>query len=345
MPETVDYERLEPIPASYGCAGIVLSIAFFQTLNQTVLRGGCPKAVGRENYWKWRNLVVSWIHALIVGVWDITCFYRYPEIAVDPIAYHNTYIYAMVSFSAGYFIHDTIDIVVNGQSSNMWEVIPHHIAVGGMFVLHLVTCRYIAYSAVALLAEINSFFLHFRKLLQMAGASFTRLLYRVNAAANLFTFVTCRFVCLIWIGYGVIFWRSRVSWVYLVAITSACVVMYIINVVLFWRLLCSDVLGRRRTRPKLDARQEPITAYRVISDSTVPVSVEDVRLACCHPADSISKVSRSNESLDGMLITNSTRHNGTSDSLPIPKVSPPFHDVADHMNLMLRSHATSPSVW
>ena len=29
----------------------------------------------------------------------------------------------------GYFIHDTIDIVVNGQSSNMWEVIPHHIAV------------------------------------------------------------------------------------------------------------------------------------------------------------------------------------------------------------------------
>jgi len=31
--------------------------------------------------------------------------------------------------STGYFIHDLIDIVVNGQSSNMWEVIPHHIAV------------------------------------------------------------------------------------------------------------------------------------------------------------------------------------------------------------------------
>ena len=74
MAEVVDYERLEPIPASYGCAGIVLSIAFFQTLNQTVLRGGCPKAVGRENYWKWRNLVVSWMHALIVGVWDISWY-------------------------------------------------------------------------------------------------------------------------------------------------------------------------------------------------------------------------------------------------------------------------------
>jgi len=74
MPEIVDYERLEPIPASYGCAGIVLSIAFFQTVNQTVLRVGSPKAVGRDNYWKWRNLVVSWLHALIVGVWDITWY-------------------------------------------------------------------------------------------------------------------------------------------------------------------------------------------------------------------------------------------------------------------------------
>jgi len=33
-----------------------------------------------------------------------------------------------VDFS-GYFIHDLIDIVVNGESSHMWEVIPHHIAV------------------------------------------------------------------------------------------------------------------------------------------------------------------------------------------------------------------------
>jgi len=35
----------------------------------------------------------------------------------------------IVVYCPGYFIHDMIDIVVNGQSSNMWEVIPHHIAV------------------------------------------------------------------------------------------------------------------------------------------------------------------------------------------------------------------------
>jgi len=214
-----------------------------------------------------------------------------------------------------------------------------------MFIVHLVSCRYVAYSAVALLAEVNTIFLHFRKLLQMAGVSFTRLLYRANAAANIITFMSCRFVCLIWIGYGIIFWRSRVSLAYLVAISSATVVMYIINVVLFWRLLCSDVFGRRRTRPTLNARQAPITAYRVISDGTVPVSVEDVRLACCHPADSVSSISQSSSSSDGLLVTNAVRRTGTSDSLRLPKISPPFHDVADHMNLMLRSHATSPAMW
>ena len=212
-----------------------------------------------------------------------------------------------------------------------------------MFVVHLVTCRYVAYSAVALLAEVNTIFLHFRKLLQMAGVSFTRLLYRANAAANIFTFVSCRFVCLVWIAYGVIFWRSRVTWSYLFAISSATVVMYVINMVLFWRLLCSDVLGRRRTRPTLDGHKEPITAYRVITDSTVPVSVEDVQLACCQPTDTFSSIGRSNSSSDGLTVTNAIRR--TSDGLPLPKVTPPFHDVADHMNLMLRSHATPPAVW
>jgi len=209
-----------------------------------------------------------------------------------------------------------------------------------MFIIHLASCRYIAYSAIALFAEINSVFLHLRKLLQMAGVAFTRLLYRANAVANLFTFVGCRFVCLIWIAYGVIFWRSRVSVAYLFAISSATVIMYVINVVLFWRLLCSDVLGRRRARPTLHGSQAPVTALRVISGSTVPVSAEDVCLACCQPSDAVSNITRSDSSSDCMLITNSTRS-----SLPLPKVSPPFQDVADHMNLMLRSHATPPAVW
>lgn len=207
--------------------------------------------------------------------------------------------------------------------------------IAGMFIIHLVSCRYIAYSVVALLAEINTVFLHFRKLLQMSGIAFSHPLYRANAAVNLLSFVGCRFVCLVWIAYGMIAWRARVSGPYLVAISSAVTVMYVINVVLFWRLLCSDVLGRRRSRPPLES---PVTAYRVIADSTVPVSAEDVCLACCHLTDSVSPVGR--PTADRFVILRSA-----GDGIAAPKASPPFHDVADHVSLVLRSHAPPPAVW
>jgi len=42
---------------------------------------------------------------VLLGMFLCCSFYRYPEIVLDPIAYHNPYIYAMVSFSAGSSLH------------------------------------------------------------------------------------------------------------------------------------------------------------------------------------------------------------------------------------------------
>ena len=67
-----NYEQLERIPVAYGYAGICVSVIFFQSLNQLLLRFGSPLTVGKDNFWKWRNLFVSWVHALIVGTWDLS---------------------------------------------------------------------------------------------------------------------------------------------------------------------------------------------------------------------------------------------------------------------------------
>lgn len=304
---------LAPIPASYGYAGILLSVCFFQSLNQLIVWIGCPRSVGRENVWKWRNLVVSWTHAVIVGIWDITCFYRYPELLNDLVGYYNMYIYSMVAFSAGYFIHDLIDIVVNRQSASMWEVIPHHIAVAGMFVGNFANSYCIAYSVIALLAEVNTIFLHSRKLLQMLGVNFESPLYRANAAVNLVTFLCCRFVCIVWIGYGIVVDGNRVGALYIVAAYLSMIVMCPINAVLFWRLLCSDVLGRRRSRRKtsdagVDGQPATMTgtAFRILASSSVPVSVEDVRLTCCPPTDSVGFIGRSSSDCSNSLNGNVT---------------------------------------
>ena len=46
------------------------SIVFFGSLNLIVTALGKPENVKAES-WKWTNLVISWIHGFIVGLWDI----------------------------------------------------------------------------------------------------------------------------------------------------------------------------------------------------------------------------------------------------------------------------------
>jgi len=78
----VNFELLEPIPLVYGYTGIAVSVVFFQSLNQFLLRFGSPRSVHVDEVWKWRNLFVSWVHALIVGTWDLSWL-----VCLLPVAY------------------------------------------------------------------------------------------------------------------------------------------------------------------------------------------------------------------------------------------------------------------
>jgi len=73
---SVNFELLEPIPLMYGYTGVAVSVVFFQSLNQLLLRFGSPKSVHVDEVWKWRNLFVSWVHAVIVGTWDMSWLVR-----------------------------------------------------------------------------------------------------------------------------------------------------------------------------------------------------------------------------------------------------------------------------
>lgn len=80
-----NYEHLEPIPFAYGFGWIVSSVILFQTLNEILKRSyhasKATPGVGEDakagvkaddDLWKWRNLLISWIHAVIVGTWDLS---------------------------------------------------------------------------------------------------------------------------------------------------------------------------------------------------------------------------------------------------------------------------------
>ena len=66
--------NLEPIPFQYGIATVLSTIVFFQIVNKLFVSALTipPKSAYEKGEWQRRNLLISWIHALFVSVWDIT---------------------------------------------------------------------------------------------------------------------------------------------------------------------------------------------------------------------------------------------------------------------------------
>lgn len=253
MASDSDYTRsMQKVDVRYGYLMIFSTIIVFHSLNNLVARYvGTPKSV-RNDPWRWRNLFISWIHGMICGSWNILCFFLYPEIFEDLIEHINYFTYMMVAFSTGYFLYDSIDMYLNNRLKSNWEVTLHHIAVTSMFWSNVHTGLCIGYNCVALMAEINSFFLHSRKLLQMYEIGFNHWFYRLVTYLNLFSFVSCRGFSICRIFYGMYIEPSRVPVVFYVCLSMSMVVMSVINVILFWRLFKSDILKPQKQQPKLN---------------------------------------------------------------------------------------------
>lgn len=107
----------------------------------------------------------------------------------------------------------------------------------------------IGYNVLALMAEINSFFLHSRKLMHMLHFDFANLFYRCVCMVNLVTFFFCRGWSLWMISYGMYTKSHLVPPIYFRFLCASIFVMNSINPVLFWRLFYNDVL-RNLTKGK-----------------------------------------------------------------------------------------------
>ncbi|XP_026187854.1 TLC domain-containing protein 2 [Mastacembelus armatus] len=216
------------------------SVGFFRVVNAGVSKLPIPESA-RRNTWKWRNISASFVHSFITATLAVLCFFLHPQMAEDLIETHSVFSHALVSFSIGYFIYDFFDMVTNQKLNQSWELLFHHIVVITCFGLSVLSCRYIGFSVVALLVEINSVFLHFRQILRMANIV-TGTLYRVNSMINLGTYVVFRINTLAWMTRWLVLNREKVP---LLAYTLGSVgmaIMTVMNIVLFYRLLRSDFL-------------------------------------------------------------------------------------------------------
>lgn len=244
------YEGSPAVEVSHGYLMIAAGFCLFFCLNLILQRIGPPSKVTGD-VWRWRNTFVSCVHSSICGSAVLYCLIT-KDLFHDPVVDCDNFTYFLVAFSGGYFMYDVVDYVQNNKAISDWEVIVHHVFAIWSFWYNIQYRINIGYTVICLFAEVNSIFLHARKLLQFDHCPFENWLYKSVVFLNLSTFITFRFFGISYVGYGIVV-ETQKGKVTLVCGTLLSLIMfatYILNPVLLWRLVKNDVLRNLRYRTR-----------------------------------------------------------------------------------------------
>nr|XP_055112798.1 TLC domain-containing protein 1 isoform X2 [Symphalangus syndactylus] len=182
---------------------------------------GPPRGRGRDGVWQTPDMLVE-----IETAWSLSG-------------------YLLVCFSAGYFIHDTVDIVASGQARASWEYLVHHIMAMGAFFSGIFWSSFVGGGVLTLLVEVSNIFLTIRMMMKISNAQ-DHLLYRVNKYVNLVMYFLFRLAPQAYLTHFFLRYVSqRTLGTFLLGILLMLDVMIVIY---FSRLLRSDFCPERVPR-------------------------------------------------------------------------------------------------
>ncbi|CAI5794655.1 domain-containing 1 [Podarcis lilfordi] len=175
-------------------AGLVAgSTLAFAALRQGLRLSPLPAHVRLDatRTWRWRNLLVSFVHSVVAGIWAVVGVWKMPGAFADLINSTSRSGHLLLCVSAGYFIHDSLDIIVCRQSRASWEYLVHHaMAIMGLFSGILLN-RFVAAGLVTLFVEVSNIFLTLRMMMRLGHLPFPTL-YLVNKYVNVVVYFLFR---------------------------------------------------------------------------------------------------------------------------------------------------------
>lgn len=236
---------------NYGCFAIALSWFTFTVLSRSIdyleLR---PKAQTQtpKLAWKWRNRLVSFIHASASSSCAMFCLYMNPDMIEDPITRYSDMSQYLLAFTLGYFIHDSLDLLLNDRTARAIEVHAHHIVISICFMVAILTRNYIGLGTISLIGEFSSVFLGSRQLLQSLGVSKLDRWYRFNGVINLLTFIVCRILVQCWMVRWTVLNRASVPLKFYVLGCASLAGSLSMNGLLFYRLLRADFISAKDSK-------------------------------------------------------------------------------------------------
>ena len=189
---------------------------------------------------KFINMIMSCTHASIAACWSLYCLCTVDGFFSD-IMYHSPVpCYILCCFSIGYFLHDALHTARHVKYPKSRELYLHHIAVGGAFGTIIYSHRYVNFSTLGLVAELNSVFLHARTMLLMLGYSKSSGLYKFNGILNVLSFIFSRICILFWMCRWMLLHFHGSAQPYHTILTVLLSALTIINVFLFYTVLVKD---------------------------------------------------------------------------------------------------------
>lgn len=227
---------------------VLVGILFFSFVN-FLTRYSVPDTATRtfQSRWKWRNVLTSFIHSFITGIWASWSFYADPSICKDMIHSINSSIHILVSFSIGYFTYDFFDMFIYHKKRSTYELLLHHFMVILCYTIAASSMTYVSYATLSLVVEVNSIFLHARQLFIIASVSKQTLVYRTNALLNVATFVLFRILLLGWMTRWLTIHRDDVPVVFFTIGSLGLATIVVMNIILFYRVLMGDFFNGKNT--------------------------------------------------------------------------------------------------
>ncbi|KAI8917184.1 hypothetical protein DFJ77DRAFT_337239 [Powellomyces hirtus] len=187
------------------------------------------------------NHLISYLHALYSTNVVLALFFNYPSLFVDLQGVRSGAAAVdaarkALAFSTGYFYADCFDMLVTGVYRNNLGIWGHHAAALVCYTASLHTCLLYPYLVFTLIVELNSIFLHHRKVLalyypmdKIAMPETLSQTYDIATKLLLWTFPPTRLVANLYILYAVVMdrktWEAP-SWTWTLAFVGMLVVTY-----------------------------------------------------------------------------------------------------------------------
>lgn len=177
-------------------------ILFFQIFYLLIKKFAPTDMIRKEKYLvNYYNILVSLIHAGICSLLVILILSLNPNLLQHAFTKYNQLAKILSLITLGYFTFDFIDYAIRGAFKTEIDILLHHIIVLlgiGFMVYHNL---YLGYLTIGLLVEINSIFLHIRKIYLWSSYKKDNFVFFAIVWLNFITIVIFRLIPLAYMYY------------------------------------------------------------------------------------------------------------------------------------------------